>query len=238
MVKATHWTGLFSSMLVVSLFCSSSLAETETFGYIGFKTGYSHEMLSKTKFQGGGVAYLNASSASGFPFGLNLGFGYRFTPDFGIRLEAEYLYRMGGKIQGGDLHDESKPVPTGDGIKLQPQTEIQNWTGNLYVDYYLTPSVNLYLSTGVGKGLIGNTTHYRFGHSSPFGKATIAFTETFVWQAGFGVGYAIMQNLGFDFNVRYMNFGKVTFIPDKDDPLRVDYPFSGIDVLIGLNYRF
>lgn len=238
MVKATHSTGLFSSILAMGLFFSLSSAETETFGYMGFKMGYSHEMLSRTDFQGGGVAYLGASSATGFPFGLNLGFGYRFVPDFGIRLEAEYLYRIGGKIRGGDLHDASKPTPTGDGIKLQPQAEIQSWMGNLYLDYYVIPSVNLYVSAGVGKGLIGTTTHHRFGHSSPFEKTTTSFKETFTWQAGFGVGYAIMQNFGLDFNLRYINFGKVTFIPDKDDPLRIDYPFSAVEALIGLNYRF
>lgn len=238
MPKAICLNRLFSGIVAIGLLVSPSLAEIKTFGYLGLKTGYSYEILSKADFKGGGVAYLNTSSASGYPLGINMGFGFQMTSNFGLRLEAEYLYRMGGKIRGGDLHDGSKPVPTGDGIKLQPQAEIQNWMGNFYIDYYVMPEVNLYLSAGAGKGLIGVTTHYRFGHLSPFEKTTTAFRETFVWQTGFGVGYAIMQSLWLDFNLRYTNFGKVTFIPDKSDSLQIDYPFSAVDILIGLNYRF
>lgn len=238
MSKTIRSNRLLFGVLVMALSVLPSLAEIKTFGYLGLKMGYSYEILSKTNFRGGGVAYLNTSSASGYPFGLNVGFGSQFTPNFGLRLEAEYLYRIGEKIRGGDLYDGSKPVPTGDGIKLQPQAEIQNWMGNFYVDYYVTPEINLYLSAGVGQGLIGVTTHYYSRHSNLFEKITTAFKETFVWQTGFGVGYTIIENLGLDFNLRYMNVGKVTFIPNANDSLQVDYPFSAVDILIGLNYRF
>lgn len=234
-MKITYLTSLFFSFFIVCL--TPSFMRSEAFGYVGIKTGYSHEMLSKTSFAGG-VAYLNATSAVGIPFGVNVGFGYQFISDFSTRLEAEYLYRNGKKFRGGVLYDVTKPIPTSDGITLQPQAEIQTWMANFYADYYVTPLISLYLGAGIGKGLIGVTTHFRFGHSNPFGKIAIPFEENLVWQAGFGIGYVVIENLRLDFNLRYVDFGQIVFVPNKNEAIQATYPFSAVEALFGVNYRF
>lgn len=231
----------YLSVLMVGVFATGlsiipPFVEARTFGYVGIKSGYSYEGLARSTFsENGKVTYLDASSALGIPLVTNAGFGHDFSPRFGMRVEAEYAYRFGGKFKGGVLNDtQTQANPNANPMGAKPQAKIQSLLGNVYLDYYLSPWASLYLSGGVGVGHLDITTELQ--KASGIEKITSPAKMLLAWQAGFGLNYMLTGNVGFDLNLRYVDFGKGAFSSQKG--ILMNYPFFGIEALIGLNYRF
>lgn len=232
-MKIAH---LMTSVFATSLSIIPSFVEARTFGYIGIKSGYSHEGLLRSAFtEGSKTSFLDASSAVGIPLVASVGIRHDFSPRFGIRAEAEYAYRFGGKFKGGVLKGPQEQA-NANPIQVKPQVEFQSLLGNVYWDYYLSPWVNLYLGGGVGVGNLNVATELQKPSKSE--KITSPSKVTLAWQAGFGLGYVLTGNLGLDFNVRYMDFGKGVLSVQKGNLFQADYPLFAIEALIGLNYRF
>lgn len=235
-MKSIYSASLFMGVVIVSLL-APSLMTAKTFHYIGLKTGFSYEMLSKSIFsEDDSHRYLDASSAVGVPLGVSVGFGYYFSPRFGMRIEAEYLYRFMGKFNGGVLKsNNAQSIPSGDPIKLKLQAEFQTLLGNLYLDYHVSPWVSLYLSVGAGAANFNVVTELQ--NNSRIGKITSPFKRTLAWQAGFGIGYMLVEGLEVDLNVRYINFGE-GILPSTQSRFHGKYPFSATETLVSLIYRF
>lgn len=208
------------------------------FGYLSLKTGYSHESFAKTIFASVSVdksAYLHASSAFALPLGVSAGFGYGFMPDFGLRIEVEYLYRLEAKFKNDELYSTSE---IRNEITMRPRIQFQSVLANLYLDYYLTSSINLYINTGIGVSFSKSMFDY-VDDNNPRKEGTLKFSsKTALWQVGLGIGYAFTKDFGLDLNLRYMDFGKTGFEPSKDIPAFASIPFSSIEMLLGLSYRF
>lgn len=227
-MKNLHLPSLISSVLAISLSIIPSYVQARTFGYVGIKSGYSYERLSKSIFiKNSKSAFLNPSFASGIPFSASFGIRNDFNPRLGIRAEAEYSYRFGGSLK------ENKDQNTST-LSKESQAKLQNLLANLYFDYYLDPWTNLYLGAGLGLGSL-----YILSESQTLPKnKNSTFKIALAWQVGLGVGYALTRNLDLDFNIRYVDFGKGLFSPQGSKTTELDYPFFAIEALIGLKYYF
>lgn len=233
-MKTIYSANLLIGMFIASLLIAPSSMKAKMFHYVGLKTGYSHEMLSKSVFMDkSSVLSLDASSAIGVPLGANLGFGRYFSPRFGMRIEAEYLYRFLGKFKEGVLKGNTQPA---DPINLKLQADFQTLLGNVYLDYHISPWVSLYLSAGIGVASFNTTTELQKKSESQ--KITSPSKRTLSYQAGFGVGYSLVEGLELDLNIRYINFGKGVLPLTQSNSIQGEYPFSAIEALAGLIYRF
>lgn len=236
-MKVAYLDHLFFRLLASLLFLAPSFLGAKVFGYFGLKSGYSYEQFSQTTLfvpKSNLSPSMNASTAHGIPLGLDAGFGYRFTPSFGFRIEAEYLYRFGGKFSDSTL-DFGNPTAAPN-VDAKHQTTISNLLGNLYLDYYLGSSVYFYVGGGVGSSLSDATIPWK----GTRGVGTVSTLKklSFTWQAGGGLGVLISSNLSLDFNVRYIDFGNAKLRAKGALILTGDLPYKALEGLVGLNYRF
>lgn len=228
----------FAGVLATGLFILPSL-EARTFGYTALKAGYSYEKLAPGPFRlvaGVEEPLERKSSSAGVPLGVSAGFGYYFTPGFGLRLEAEYIYRLGARFADDAFRSSNNASPS---KSAQPRAQIQSVLGNIYLDYYVVPSVNFYLSTGVGSGMIdARIAWVNFTTPSDRGELASLKKSSLTWQVGMGMGIALGQNLGLDFNVRYIDFGKAQIRARGAFAISGDLAFNALEALVGLSYRF
>lgn len=150
-MKIVYSSSFFAGVLATALCVSPPPMEAKAFGYVGLKSGYSNETFSKTTITAPNTnlsTQFQSSSAFGIPLGLDLGFGYYITPSIGFRLELEYLYRFGGKFKD-DVWKYGNPAAPD--IAIKHQAEISNILGNVYLDYYIIPSLYIYVGGGVGR---------------------------------------------------------------------------------------
>lgn len=226
-MKKSHLvSSLATSIFAINLLAIPSYVEARTFGYVGIKSGYSYEQLSKgILIKNNKSPYLNPSFASGIPLSASIGIRNDFNPRFGMRAEAEYSYRFGGNFKANENQNANT-------LAKEPQAELQNLLINLYFDYYLDPWTNLYLDSGIGLGSL-----YILSQSQESPKNKIStFKITLAWQIGLGIAHTLRRNLDLDFNLRYVDFGKGLFFPQGNNA--IDYPFFAIEALIGLKYYF
>lgn len=229
-MKKSNLHSLCASAFVAGLLLSPLAIKAEAFGYAGIKAGYSHLFQANaTYYRDQEISSFPSSNASSFAFGASAGFGYLFTPDIGMRLEGEYLFRSSSEYKRRSVGKSAFSL----------ETQIQNILGNVYLDYYVIPSVNLYLSTGMGVNFRDSALHWVDSNKSEIKYVAGKQDKIgFAWQIGLGVGYAITQNLGFDFNIRYVGFGKMSLEQMKDFDGKIVFPLSSLDTLLGFNYRF
>lgn len=228
-----------STSLLMALSATPWLLEAKVFSYVGLKSGYSSESFSNAKitFPNTNLAHqAKGSSASGIPVGLDVGFGVYVTPSFGIRIEAEYLYRFGGKFKDDFWRFSNTAAP--DIAINSHQAEIQNLLGNIYLDYYIGSSVYFYLSGGVGSSLSNTTLSYINTGDSRSGKVSTLKELSFAWQSGIGLGVSISSNLVLDLNIRYVDLGKAKLRGKGGLTASGDLPYKALDALVGLKYRF
>lgn len=246
-MKVTHSNIFFSSVLAASLLLAPSSLGAEVFGYAGIKAGYLHQSASRLDLvsQSSNLAdngiFFDAFSSSSLPLGANVGLGYYFTSNFGFRVEAEYLYRIGlsKTLSAMELKDVTSGVHRPVDSNAKASISAQTFLGNFYLDYYVTPSVNLYLSAGLGMGILN--TELNVTEKPGEGNTTKASKNSLAWQIGLGTGYALTQNLGLDFNVRYIGLGKLragtNLVPTAQNA-KGEASISAVEALIGLNFRF
>lgn len=244
-MKKNHSTALFASAFVASLLLAPSSVGAQIFGYTGIKAGYSHLSVDRLELKSTSGSnpsdqgiYSKSFASSSIPFGGNVGLGYYFTPSLGFRAEAEYLYRIGleKSVTFSNIKDGNNGPSLSSFHKIA--VDAQTLLGNFYLDYYVTSSVNLYVSAGVGMSFLNTKVSVREKTSN----SSIRISKTsFAWQVGLGTGYALTQSLGLDFNVRYVGLGKlragINIQPDAPNA-RGETPLSAVDALIGLNFRF
>lgn len=249
-MKFTRLAPLFSGVFIASLLITPSLAEIKVFGYAGAKTGYTlHQsvdplVLKSNRDINSGPAdsgvNVSSFSPSSIPFGADVGLGYYFTPSLGFRVEAEYFYRLGldKKISVVERKTPNVPLDSDAKVSFSTQTALSNF----YLDYYVDPSINLFLSAGAGVSLLGTKFHVvAKGGGSPAIADKTHYSITFAWQVGLGMGYAINRSLGLDFNVRYVGIGKPELrldLPPFAQDARAKVPNSTMEALFGFNYRF
>lgn len=238
-MKKIRSTTLFAGALAMGLSVAPSLMEANVFGYTSLKAGYSYEKLVPGSFvlvAGPQMPLQKKSSSAGIPLGVSAGFGYYFTPALGLRIEAEYIYRLGAKFADDVFHGSGVANPSS---SAKPRAQIQSLLGNVYLDFYVAPSVNFYLSAGAGSGMIDARIGWvNFARPSDRGELASLKKSSLTWQAGGGMLVAIGQNIGLDFNVRYIDFGKAQIRARGAFAISGDLAFSALEALVGLNYRF
>lgn len=236
--------GLCSGFVAASLFFATP-AQAQAFGYLGVKAGYSNLFVEGLKLfktnmpaPDAGI-FLNSFSAPSIPVGANLGFGYYFTPAFALRVEAEYLYRIGITRTRPSFN-----LQNGTNMSFDPNAKIlvqsQTLLGSLYLDYYITQSFNIYASVGVGLNIYDTklSAQEKQGNMSDASKVS---KNAFAYQVGLGAGYAITENFWLDFNVRYIGLGKLEAainVPPVAMNAKGVASVSALEVLFGMNYRF
>lgn len=238
-MKVAHSGSLLTGALVASLLTIPSFAEAKAFGYTNIKAGYSYENFHQSVFalKAGNKAPLKGSSSAAIPLGVSAGFGYYFNSVFGLRVEAEYLYRLGTKFQDDVLKfGNANASPD---LPVSSQAQIQSLLGNVYLDLYVASSVNFYLSAGAGSNFNNLTIDWHnSGQVSDRGRVNSLKKSTLTWQVGAGMGIALGKNLGLDFNVRYTDFGQAKIDAKGSLSGTLDAPFTALEGLVGLSYRF
>lgn len=242
-MKKTHLAPIFASVFAAGLLLSPSPVEARAFGYTTLKAGYSYETLHQSVFALRANANLPkktmaGSSSRAIPIGLSAGFGYQFTSFLGLRAEAEYVYRLDARFQKGVL-----PSANGNGAdpatNVEPRAQIQSVLGNAYLDLYLAPSFNFYLSTGIGAGYIDARVDWlNTVMGSDRGTLSSLKGSSFAWQIGGGMRVLFGRNLGLDLNVRYIDFGKAKIDARGAYSTTAELPFSGTEGFVGLTYQF
>lgn len=229
-----HRSGIVATLLLVMPF----FMKAKSFGYLGLRSGYSHEMLSKGTFKiNDEIRHLDFSWGKGTPLSAGVGFGHRFNPRFGVRGEAEYIYWFGGKFRKGILQKGRGQSTQNNLITIKPKALFYSVLANAYWDYYASPWLNFYLSMGLGAGALDVSAEIQRSNLS-IEKIRFPLKVAFAWQVGLGVGYVLTGNLGLDFNLRYVDFGKNALLANEGNQYRSELSFSGVEALIGLNYRF
>lgn len=232
-MKISHRVGVVTAGLLLA---SSSLVEAKIFGYVNLKAGYSLEKLAQ------GDSYINngtvkasykGSSSSVVPFGASLGFGNSFSPRFHWRIEAEYLYRPTAQFQEDTQKHGNNGVTD---VTLGTKASMQNLLGNVYLDYYVIPSLFFYASSGLGVNFLNATVSHRSDGTA--GSFSSPGDAGFAWQAGLGMGVLVTSNVSLDLNVRYSDFGTTHLVSRGDFSGTLDLPLSSLDVLLGVSYRF
>lgn len=239
-MKITHSSSLLAGALVASLLTIPSFAEAKAFGYTNVKAGYSYENFHQSvlALKAGSRAPLKGSSSAAIPLGISAGFGYYFNSVFGLRVEAEYLYRLGAKFQDDVLKFGNANGANPD-LPVSSQAQIQSLLGNVYLDLYVASSVNFYLSAGAGSNFNNLTMDWHnSGQASDHGRVNSLKKSTLTWQVGAGIGIALGKNLGLDFNVRYIDFGKAKIDAKGSLSGTLEVPFTALEGLVGLSYRF
>lgn len=227
-------------IVVLGCLLASFPLEAKLFGYAEIKAGYSRESFLESVFHAAAdtkTALLRASNTSDVPLGASAGVGYYFTPNFGFRVEAEYIYRLGAKFKKDALRTSNPNLPVSE-ITMQFHTQIQSLLGNVYLDYYPVSMINLYLGAGVGAGFRKSSLDFNDSAQNRSGKMDASKKTAFVWQVGGGVGVALSKSLGLDLAIRYINFGKSHFKPVEYIKASTNIPIRGIEALLGLSYRF
>lgn len=237
-MKIAYNNRFLAGTLAIILSTTPSFLGAKVFGYVGLKSGYSSESFLNTTitFPKTNLSHqAKGSSTFGIPAGVDVGFGFNVTPSFGIRIEAEYLYRFGGKFKNDSWKFSNAAAPD---IDIKHQAQISNLLGNIYLDYYIGSSAYFYLSGGIGSSLSNTTfTWYNTGdHRS--GKTSTLNELSLAWQAGAGLGVFISSNLALDFNVRYVDFGKSKLRGKGELTASGDLSYKAIDALVGFKYRF
>lgn len=240
-MKNTKSNTLFACILTSGLLAAPSFMEAKAFGYTNLKAGYSYEHLVPGTFTlvaGHQMPLQKKSSSAGIPLGVSAGFGYYITPSIGLRVEAEYLYRLEAKFADDVFlgNGASGAMPS---MSAKPRAQIQSLLGNVYLDFYVVPSVNFYLSAGAGSGMIdAKIAWVNSASAADRGELASLKKSSFAWQVGAGMGIALGQNLGLDFNVRYADFGKAQIRARGAFAISGDLAFSALEALVGLSYRF
>lgn len=246
---------LFASAAFVfscSLIIAPTSLQSQSFGYSGIKGGYTYQKIdtitlksSASDAQNNDGVSFDPFSASAPSFGVNIGWGSYFTPRFGFRLEAEYLYRLGfATTQAGwDLRKDEN-VPRLHQMNAKISLHSQTLLGNAYLDYYVNPSISLYASFGLGMSFssatIDATSLAPNGPGSNKDK-TNTLSASFAWQAGIGTAFALTESLWLDVNLRYIdlgNFASKLHIEPNIKNAKGSAKASAFEGIIGLNWRF
>lgn len=240
----------FVGGILLGITASASEAEGKVFSYLGLKGGYSHQAVGESTpinkgsgvgVPGGGdLTTLPGYTTPAVPIGAVLGMGYRFIHRFGIRLEAEYLYRMALSSAKPNIDQGAGAAPTFDNINIL--TNASSALVNIYVDYYILPRVNMYLGTGIGTSMLD--TNLKFSTAQGEGKIQ-GDKVNFMWQFGGGVAMSITQHIKLDLGVRFVNFGKATISTyqfAQSSPMLpeglLSFGITNIETLMGLSYHF
>lgn len=204
---------LFSVLFVaLSFFGMTQSAQANIDPYIAFKLGYSHYLPTTFKFDS---QTITAKDADSMLIGGATGISYKFTSLIGLRTELEYGYRLPKHLKPKDK--------TVDG---HGRIETQSLLANIYADFYVLPSLNLYFGGGIGLGIMNFDIPYDSHFKRKYGLAA---------QGGVGMQYIFFEHLALDLNVRYTYLGEWKA---KLDGQTIKGDFSAIEAILGIAYIF
>ena len=180
--------------------------------YITFKLGYSHYIPTVFKDNTDRATAKKSDSAL---IGAAAGVSFQIIPVLGIRTELEYAYRT-----------PTRPNIKVDNINYRSRIETQSVLANLYLDYYILPSLNIYLGAGIGLSAMNidfpSVVHFARRHA-------------FAAQGGLGIQYTLLKHIIFDLNVRYTYLGEWKY-------KNTDYTLKGspstIETVLSVGYKF
>ena len=209
---------LFVLTFILTILSSSAYANVKALSfYVGAKLGYSHYLPSSFRSNQPGTQDLPIDGSDSALLGVTGGIAYKFIPQLGIRTELEYAYRT-----------PSTKVTVGNGSSTDKfQVQTHTILTNVYLDYYVLPALNLYISTGIGVSMMD-------GKIVSPGEPDISAGRTrFAAQGGIGAAYTFSNNLVLDINIRYAHFGQYRVRADSDRAT-----MSGVETIVGLAYKF
>lgn len=239
----------FVGGMLFGISVNASEISPKLFPYLGLKGGgYSHQVVAESApiiaEPGVGVPG-NTPTLVGYttpviPIGAVIGIGYHFKPKFGVRFEAEYLYRITLSSSKPNINAGMGAPSTLETVNIL--TNASSMLANAYIDYYMLPQVNVYLGAGIGAGML-DTSLKLFG---PQNESKIQGNKTnFVWQFGGGVGIGITQHIRLDLSVRFINFDNVAINTSQLDQVSpilpgglLNFDVTNIEGLVGWSYYF
>lgn len=173
------------------------------------------------------------------------GVQYTFLPKFAMRGELEYVYRLDVTSLKDNEYNYLNP-PSGNGTTSTKGTVDVSFQShivlaNCYLDYYITPKVAIYAGFGVGLSIL-NTSVDAYSPPLTTDASTPDADNTkvdFAWQMGLGSRYSIVDNVIFDFNVRYIGITISDIALGNTNLLRMQHGLVGaVEVLVGIAHKF
>lgn len=239
-----HFYLMSIAIALISSFVFPSKAKAQNFGYAGIKGGYVFQKIEGIDLKGKGTQpsrlLIKPFSNSTVAFGANIGWGFLVNPSFGFRLEGEYLYRI-GLTQSEDSFDSKNAGALTKFETVKTALQSQALLGNVYLDYYVIPSVSVYFSFGAGANLLNSKLEVSDTAGTKGSDKTSTASTSFSWQVGVGTAYAILENLWIDLNLRYVDLGnfksKLNVAPTAQNT-EANSKVRAFEALLGLNYRF
>lgn len=215
--------------------------------FLGGKLGYSGININSISNKTVGKpsnAYSTFLSTFGFgPFG---GLQYMVLPSFGIRAELEYLYRLEVKTRKHNGYRYLTGQPNNfthqdASAKTELSLETHTILANMYLDYYITPRISLYVGAGIGASIIESSidapSYSQYDDiPEPDGEKN---SINFAWQAGLGSRFFITDHVTIDINARYVGLTLSKTTLGSPQLLRMKYGMVGsAEVLAGVSYVF
>ena len=157
--------------------------------------------------------------------GGSLAVGTAFkTANGAIRTELEYNRNEDAE----KTHDMNFASLGGDDGSAKLKIETQSVMLNGYYDFDTGTKLTPYVGAGIGYAKVK---FYGKGEDSNYVYSLNVDDYNFAWQAGFGAGYALTDNVTFDAGYRYVDYGDFT-----EDSVKVDT--SAHELYAGLRYSF
>ena len=142
------------------------------------------------------------------------------TANGAIRTELEY-----NRNEDAEKTHDMIDIDNGTIFKGKLKVETQSVMLNGYYDFDTGTKLTPYVGAGIGYAKVKGTLYVSGVKDGSIDD------NNFAWQAGFGAGYALTDNVTFDAGYRYVDYGDFT-----EDSVKVDT--SAHELYAGLRYSF